>query len=118
MDFDEDLETEGFESNDDDDFDDDDDDDEDDEAGEAVPAVLEEEEDAPLVELLDRPEPVAADEFEEDDVVTFEAEERKERLTSAVKPLGADEFVCQSCFLVLKRSQLADARKNYCVDCV
>ncbi len=28
-----------------------------------------------------------------------------------------DEFLCQSCFLVLKRSQLADARKMWCKDC-
>lgn len=28
-----------------------------------------------------------------------------------------DEFLCQSCFLVLKRSQLADARKMWCRDC-
>ena len=29
-----------------------------------------------------------------------------------------DEFVCQSCFLVLKSSQLANKRKMLCVDCV
>ena len=29
-----------------------------------------------------------------------------------------DEFVCQSCFLVLKSSQLANKRKLLCVDCV
>ncbi len=28
-----------------------------------------------------------------------------------------DEFVCQSCFLVLKSSQLADKRRKYCRDC-
>ena len=28
-----------------------------------------------------------------------------------------DEFVCQSCFLVLKSSQLANKRKMLCVDC-
>lgn len=28
-----------------------------------------------------------------------------------------DEFQCQSCFLVLKNSQLADKRNRYCVDC-
>ncbi len=28
-----------------------------------------------------------------------------------------DEFLCQSCFLVLKRSQLANARKMWCRDC-
>lgn len=29
-----------------------------------------------------------------------------------------DEFVCQSCFLVLKATQLANKRKMLCVDCV
>ena len=28
-----------------------------------------------------------------------------------------DEFLCQSCFLVLKTSQLADKRRKYCRDC-
>ena len=31
---------------------------------------------------------------------------------------GSDEFVCQSCFLLKRRSQLADRRKKYCRDCV
>jgi hypothetical protein len=30
---------------------------------------------------------------------------------------AADEFQCQSCFLVLKRTQLADKRRMYCRDC-
>jgi len=30
---------------------------------------------------------------------------------------GADEFVCSSCFLVLKRSQRAGPRKSICRDC-
>lgn len=30
---------------------------------------------------------------------------------------GEDEFVCQSCFLVLKTSQLANRRKMLCRDC-
>jgi hypothetical protein len=29
----------------------------------------------------------------------------------------ADEFVCQSCFLVKRTSQLANRRKMYCLDC-
>jgi len=31
--------------------------------------------------------------------------------------LSTDEFVCQSCFLVLKTSQLAGPRKRICKDC-
>ena len=30
---------------------------------------------------------------------------------------ASDEFVCQSCFLVLKSSQLADKRRMFCRDC-
>jgi len=30
---------------------------------------------------------------------------------------GADEFLCQGCFLVLRASQLADKRRRLCVDC-
>ncbi|MFQ5554822.1 MAG: DUF4193 family protein, partial [Acidimicrobiia bacterium] len=30
---------------------------------------------------------------------------------------SADEFQCQSCFLVLKKSQLADRRRKLCIDC-
>lgn len=30
---------------------------------------------------------------------------------------GADEFLCQGCFLVLRASQLSDKRRKLCVDC-
>lgn len=30
---------------------------------------------------------------------------------------GADEFLCQGCFLVLSTSQLSDKRRKLCVDC-
>ena len=45
---------------------------------------------------------------------------RREEMTMDIEA-GAqrgDEFVCQSCFLVLKASQLANKRKMLCVDCV
>lgn len=35
-----------------------------------------------------------------------------------VSPCGTDEFVCQSCFLVKHPSQLADAKRMWCRDCV
>ena len=44
---------------------------------------------------------------------------RREEMTMDVEesaPQG-DEFVCQSCFLVLKSSQLANKRKMLCRDC-
>ena len=121
MDFDEDLETEGFE---------DEEEEEEEELFEAddesnpeqatTSSIEEDEEEAPLAELLDRAEPATAtltDEYEDDDVISFEPEERTERLTSAIKPVSADEFVCQRCYLVLKRSQLADPKRKLCLDC-
>ena len=44
---------------------------------------------------------------------------RREELALDVDPEGAgsDEFVCQSCFLVKRTSQLADAKKKICTDC-
>ena len=35
-----------------------------------------------------------------------------------IQPNKADEFVCQSCFLVKHRRQLADEDLMLCVDCV
>jgi hypothetical protein len=35
-----------------------------------------------------------------------------------VLPKQPGEFVCQSCFLVKHPSQLADASRNLCRDCV
>ena len=35
-----------------------------------------------------------------------------------IQPKKADEFVCQSCFLVKHRRQLADEDLMLCVDCV
>lgn len=35
-----------------------------------------------------------------------------------VRPRQPDEFVCQSCFLLKGRSQLADSEKMFCRDCV
>jgi len=35
----------------------------------------------------------------------------------APSPCGPDEFVCQGCFLVRLRSQVADERRMLCLDC-
>ena len=35
-----------------------------------------------------------------------------------VRPRAPGEFVCQSCFLVKHPSQLADAKRQLCSDCV
>ena len=44
---------------------------------------------------------------------------RREELTMNVEAQAqrADEFVCQSCFLVKRTSQLANRRKMICRDC-
>jgi hypothetical protein len=45
---------------------------------------------------------------------------RREELALRVEPEEAktDEFVCSVCFLVKRKSQLADRRKKICRDCV
>jgi len=40
-----------------------------------------------------------------------------EELTVRVVPRKADEFTCNSCFLVRHRSQLANEKKMICRDC-
>ncbi len=44
---------------------------------------------------------------------------RREQLELDKDPpaITEDEFVCQSCFLVKRTSQLADSRKKICADC-
>lgn len=53
----------------------------------------------------------------DDDEDTPEPEDRSEG-ASVVVPKRPDEFVCQSCFLVKHPSQLADAGRMLCRDCV
>ena len=58
---------------------------------------------------------VVVEEEEEDD----EPAEREDSGDSTkVPPKRPDEFVCQSCFLVKHPSQLADAKRMLCRDCV
>ena len=60
---------------------------------------------------------VVADEEEEDEDEPVDAEDRTGE-TTKVRPRAPGEFVCQSCFLVKHPSQLADADKQFCRDCV
>src|SRR5262249_34510913 len=60
---------------------------------------------------------VVVDEEDEDEEEAPDPEERAERATKVV-PKRPDEFGCQSCFLVKHPSQLADATKMLCRDCV
>ncbi|MCA1691508.1 MAG: DUF4193 family protein, partial [Actinobacteria bacterium] len=60
---------------------------------------------------------VAVDEEEDEDEETPDAEERVEG-SIKVLPKRPGEFVCESCFLLKHPSQLADAARNLCRDCV
>jgi len=59
----------------------------------------------------------AADEEEEDDdEEVVDVDDRGD--TNKIQPRRPGEFVCQSCFLLKPQSQLADARRHLCLDCV
>jgi hypothetical protein len=58
---------------------------------------------------------VVVEEDEEEDEPTDREDQAD---TGKVAPKRPDEFVCQSCFLVKHPSQLADAKRQYCRDCV
>lgn len=60
---------------------------------------------------------VVLDEEDEEEDETPDPEDRTEGSTK-VLPKRPGEFVCQSCFLVKHPSQLADARRQLCRDCV
>jgi hypothetical protein len=90
----------------------DDDDDEDDEDDEALDELEAEE-----LEML-------TDDEASETLVVDEAQELRaiRRAEIAMEGEGggeraADEFLCQGCFLVLKRSQLADKKRSLCRDC-
>ena len=110
------LDDDAYEAEDDaaDDDDDDDEDGEEDAADPDAPAALDELE-AEELEIVDEPTPqtMLVDEASEIRAI------RRQELTLDVERESqqTDEFVCASCFLVLKRSQLANKRKLLCVDC-
>ncbi|HUF96097.1 MAG TPA: DUF4193 family protein [Acidimicrobiia bacterium] len=90
--------------------DEDDDDDEDEETTEAL-------------EELETQELQLLDEEKNDNLLVDEVEVlraiRREELTMNVDTQlkRADEFVCQSCFMLKRTSQLANKRKQLCADC-
>jgi uncharacterized protein DUF4193 len=63
------------------------------------------------------PEEKPAEEEEDESLLTLERDERVESLAVKVVPPQANEFTCKNCFLVKHRSQLADKRRMFCVDC-
>lgn len=73
---------------------------------------------ASLEELLAKRTDVAGGEEEDDALLDMTREERMESLSFRAVPKQPNEFVCASCFLVKHLSQLADASKNLCRDCV
>ena len=94
------------------DSDDDDDDDQEAEGGATVALDVLEAEELEIVES-DTTETMLVDEASEIRAI------RRAEMTMDIES-GAqrtDEFVCQSCFLVLKTSQRANKRKRLCVDC-
>lgn len=93
------------------DDDEDDDDDHDDETAEALEELENQE-----MELLDEE---ANEAMLVDEVAELRAM-RREELTLNVDAQSQkdDEFVCQSCFMVKRTSQIANKRKMICFDCV
>lgn len=101
----------------------DDDEVEEDEATKAKKKAEEEDEDelevdhdveATLDEILKERLVVVEDDEEDDEP----ADKDDQADSGKVAPKRPDEFVCQSCFLVKHPSQLADAKRQYCRDCV
>ena len=74
---------------------------------------------ASLDELLAKKadESAPEEEGEEESMLETGREERVEALSVKVVPQQPTEFVCKKCFLVKHRSQLADKKRMYCVDC-
>jgi len=99
-------------TSDDEDADDSDNDDDSDEGAEALEKLEEEE-----LEMLTEDEAAEA-------LPVDEAEELRQLRRAAIaldegaEDLQEDEFVCASCFLVKRTSQLANRRKKLCRDCV
>lgn len=98
---------------------------------EPKPAVLRSEEDEEEEEEEEEEEDVEAslddilkerlvvlDEDEEEEEEELEDSDYRSDIALRVLPKQPDEFVCQSCFLVKNRSQLADKDKLFCRDCI
>ncbi len=62
-------------------------------------------------------EKTTSDRPEDEDLEDAESEADRVEGTNKVKPRGDDEFLCDSCFLVLPLSQLAAGQRERCRDC-
>ena len=58
------------------------------------------------------------EEDEEEEVVAVPAGKAKKPGGARIQPKQPEEFVCQSCFLVKHPTQLGDARRKLCNDCL
>jgi hypothetical protein len=58
----------------------------------------------------------ADDEEEDEEGEVVDVDDRGD--TNKIQPRRPGEFVCQSCFLLKPRSQLADSKRKFCADCV
>jgi hypothetical protein len=102
-----------------------DDDEESDEGSEAAPVTTgsHDEETAEALEELESEELELLEEEANDVLLVDEVKElkaiRREELTMNVDTQAqrSDEFVCQSCFMVKRTSQLANRKKMLCTDC-
>lgn len=107
----------------DEDFEDADDDADDDSAVEGAPVESEDEETVEALEELESEELALLDEEVNEALLVDEVKElkaiRREELTMDVDAQAqrSDEFVCQSCFMVKRTSQLANRKKMLCTDC-
>ena len=99
---------------------------EEEEAALATDEEDEESEEASLEELLAQRASARrggedAEETDEDDIMALSSEKDTPATTalpSKVIPIkDQQEFVCQSCYLVKARSQIADEKRMYCRDC-
>jgi hypothetical protein len=81
--------------------------------------TAEEPAEASLDEILAKKadEPAPEEEADEESMLETGRDERVEALSVKVVPQQPTEFVCKKCFLVKHRSQLADKKRMYCVDC-
>lgn len=62
-------------------------------------------------------EKTTSDRPEDEDLEDAESEADRVEGTNKVKPRGDDEFLCDTCFLVLPLGQLAGGQKERCRDC-
>ncbi|HEX2026130.1 MAG TPA: DUF4193 family protein [Actinomycetota bacterium] len=85
----------------------------------AAQETAEEPAEASLDEILAKKadEPAPEEEADEESMLETGRDERVEALSVKVVPQQPTEFVCKKCFLVKHRSQLADKKRMYCVDC-